>query len=63
LADVVPWPALIIGTVVIVFSGCVLLASLIARTSLAKALTGRSRVPWATWLPGRSPLPLGAEAT
>jgi peptidoglycan/LPS O-acetylase OafA/YrhL len=63
LADVVPWPPLIVGTVVIVFSGCVLLTSLMARTSLAKALTGRSRAPWATWLPGRSPLPLGAEET
>jgi len=38
-----PWPILSLITVVIVFTACVVLTELLARTALAKALTGRSR--------------------
>jgi peptidoglycan/LPS O-acetylase OafA/YrhL len=40
-----PWPVLSLITVVLVFLACVLLTEALARTALAKALTGRSRVP------------------
>lgn len=53
LTDVIPWPVLVLGTVAIVFLACVLLTSVLARTPLAKALTGRSRASWETWLPSR----------
>jgi hypothetical protein len=39
-----PWPILSLITVVIVFTACVVLTELLARTALAKALTGRSRI-------------------
>jgi peptidoglycan/LPS O-acetylase OafA/YrhL len=39
-----PWPILSLITVVLVFTACVILTELVARTALAKALTGRSRV-------------------
>ena len=39
-----PWPILSLITVVIVFTACVVLTELLARTGLAKALTGRSRI-------------------
>jgi len=39
-----PWPILSLITVLIVFTACVLLTELLARTALAKALTGRSRI-------------------
>ncbi len=39
-----PWPILSLITVVLVFTACVLLTELLARTALAKALTGRSRI-------------------
>ncbi len=45
LSAVVPWPILCIVTVAIVFLACVGLTELLARTALAKPLTGRSRVP------------------
>jgi hypothetical protein len=40
-----PWPVLSLITVVLVFTACVVLTELLARTALAKALTGRSRLP------------------
>jgi peptidoglycan/LPS O-acetylase OafA/YrhL len=40
----IPWPILSLITVVIVFTACVVLTELLARTALAKALTGRSRI-------------------
>jgi peptidoglycan/LPS O-acetylase OafA/YrhL len=39
-----PWPILSLITVVIVFTACVVLTEFLARTALAKALTGRSRI-------------------
>ena len=45
LSAVVPWPILCIVTVAIVFLACVGLTELLARTPLAKPLTGRTRVP------------------
>jgi peptidoglycan/LPS O-acetylase OafA/YrhL len=39
-----PWPILSLITVVIVFTACIVLTELLARTALAKALTGRSRI-------------------
>ena len=39
-----PWPILSLLTVIIVFTACVALTELLARTALAKALTGRTRV-------------------
>jgi peptidoglycan/LPS O-acetylase OafA/YrhL len=39
-----PWPVLSLITVVIVFTACILLTEFLARTPLAKALTGRSRI-------------------
>jgi peptidoglycan/LPS O-acetylase OafA/YrhL len=41
----VPWPIVCLFTVVIVFFACVVLTEVLARTPLAKPLTGRSRVP------------------
>jgi hypothetical protein len=37
--------------VAIVVLSCVLLSSILARTPLAAALTGRKREHWSTWLP------------
>lgn len=53
LDRVVPWPLVTLATVAVVFSGCVLLSSILARTPLAVALTGRQREGWDTWLPER----------
>jgi peptidoglycan/LPS O-acetylase OafA/YrhL len=39
-----PWPILSLITVALVFTACVVLTELLARTGLAKALTGRSRI-------------------
>ena len=50
LRSVVPWPVLIVATVTLVFLACVGLSAVLARTPLAKALTGRSPVPWPAWL-------------
>jgi peptidoglycan/LPS O-acetylase OafA/YrhL len=41
----IPWPLTCLITVAIVFAACVILTELLARTALAKLLTGRSRVP------------------
>jgi peptidoglycan/LPS O-acetylase OafA/YrhL len=43
-----PWPLLSVITVALVFVACIGLTELLARTPLAKPLTGRSRVPWRT---------------
>ena len=51
---VVPWPVLCLVTVVVVFGACVALTSVLARTPLAKILTGRSRTSWSTLLPVRT---------
>jgi peptidoglycan/LPS O-acetylase OafA/YrhL len=53
LDGLVPWPVVCLGAVIVVFLACVLLTSILARTPLAKPLTGRSQVAWSTWLPGR----------
>jgi peptidoglycan/LPS O-acetylase OafA/YrhL len=45
LNSFLPWPLTCLITVVIVFFACVALTELLARTALAKPLTGRSRVP------------------
>ena len=39
-----PWPILSLITVALVFTACVILTELLARTALSKALTGRSRI-------------------
>ncbi|MGH9017520.1 MAG: AMP-binding protein, partial [Acidimicrobiales bacterium] len=46
LDGVVPWPVLCGFTVVLVVLACVALTAVLARTPLARPLTGRSRVPW-----------------
>ncbi len=61
LNDVVPWPLVSVLTVVIVFVACVGLTELLARTPLAKPLTGRTRVAVAPHRRGDGgrPLPVG----
>ncbi len=51
LDHVLPWPAVDAMAVVIVVLSCVLLSSVLARTPLAVALTGRKRERWSTWPP------------
>lgn len=51
LDHVLPWPVVAAFAVAIVFFSCVLLSSVLARTPLALALTGRRRQRWSTWLP------------
>jgi peptidoglycan/LPS O-acetylase OafA/YrhL len=46
LDDVLPWPLVSVLTVAVVFTACIGLTELLARTPWAKPLTGRSRVPW-----------------
>jgi peptidoglycan/LPS O-acetylase OafA/YrhL len=46
LNDYLPWPLVAAITVVVVFVSCIALTELLARTPLAKPLTGRTRVPW-----------------
>jgi peptidoglycan/LPS O-acetylase OafA/YrhL len=41
-----PWPLVAVITVAVVFALCIGLTELLARTPLAKPLTGRTRVPW-----------------
>jgi peptidoglycan/LPS O-acetylase OafA/YrhL len=53
LDSVIWWPAFCLLTVVIVYLGGVALTSVIARTALAVALTGRQRQPWRSLLPRR----------
>ncbi len=43
-----PWPLVSAITVVLVFVACIGLTELLARTPLAKPLTGRTRLPWRT---------------
>lgn len=51
LDRVAPWPVVAAVAVAIVFLSCVLLSSILARTPLSVALTGRVRERWSTWLP------------
>lgn len=51
LDRVLPWPLVAAVGVAIVFLACVLLSSILARTPLSLALTGRVRERWSTWLP------------
>lgn len=51
LNHVVPWPIVTAVGVAIVFFSCIFLSSILARTPLAVALTGRKRESWSTWLP------------
>ncbi|MGH9087482.1 MAG: acyltransferase family protein [Acidimicrobiales bacterium] len=53
LDHVLPWPVVAVLTVALVFSACILLGGVLARTPLAVALTGRKREAWDTWLPER----------
>jgi peptidoglycan/LPS O-acetylase OafA/YrhL len=46
LSASIPWPLLCAATVVIVFTGGLILSCVLARTPLAVPLTGRARVPW-----------------
>lgn len=62
LDRVVPWPLVSAATVTIVVLGCVLLTSVLARTPLAVALTGRPRQRWGTWLPAEWRRPGAATA-
>jgi peptidoglycan/LPS O-acetylase OafA/YrhL len=48
LNAVIPWPIVLLLTVAIVFVGSLVLTAGLARTRLAKPLTGRTRVPWRT---------------
>ncbi len=51
LDRVLPWPLVTAIGVAVVFLSCVLMSSVLARTPLAVALTGRKRARWSTWLP------------
>ncbi|MGH9101314.1 MAG: hypothetical protein ACRDV8_13935, partial [Acidimicrobiales bacterium] len=51
LDGVLPWPLVAAMAVAIVVLACVLLSSILARTPLSVALTGRKRERWSTWLP------------
>jgi peptidoglycan/LPS O-acetylase OafA/YrhL len=62
LDDVVPWPVVSILTVALVFLAAVALTAILARTPLAKPLTGRTRVPF-TWWPRRSRSTTDMEGT
>jgi peptidoglycan/LPS O-acetylase OafA/YrhL len=46
LNEFLPWPLVAVITVAVVFVCCIALTELLARTPLAKPLTGRTRVPW-----------------
>jgi peptidoglycan/LPS O-acetylase OafA/YrhL len=48
-----PWPLLCVVTAAIVFFSCIVLTEFLARTPLARPLTGRTQVPW------RKPRPEG----
>ncbi|HVC13677.1 MAG TPA: acyltransferase [Acidimicrobiales bacterium] len=51
LGHVLPWPVVAAVGVAIVLLSCVFMSSLLARTPLSVALTGRKRERWTTWLP------------
>ncbi|HTX25386.1 MAG TPA: acyltransferase [Streptosporangiaceae bacterium] len=53
LNEVIPWPVVIVLTVVIVYACAVMLTTLLARTPLAVPLTGRTQVPWSTLIPAQ----------
>jgi peptidoglycan/LPS O-acetylase OafA/YrhL len=57
LSSVIPWPVLALFTAAMVFLACIVLTSVLARTPVARSLTGRSRSSWETWIPGRSHTP------
>jgi peptidoglycan/LPS O-acetylase OafA/YrhL len=64
LNSYIPWPLTCLITVILVFTACIALTELLARTPLSKALTGRSRVPRAVRETSEPPPPgppLGAE--
>jgi peptidoglycan/LPS O-acetylase OafA/YrhL len=46
LNEFLPWPVVSVLTVVLVFGACIGLTELLARTPVAKPLTGRTRLPW-----------------
>jgi hypothetical protein len=54
LNALLPWPVVAVITVAVVFVACIGLSAVLARTPWSKALTGRSRVSWASLVPGRS---------
>jgi hypothetical protein len=56
LNSVLPWPLVCLLAVVIIFTCCIALTGLLARTPLAVPLTGRKQEPWSTLIPGRRPL-------
>jgi peptidoglycan/LPS O-acetylase OafA/YrhL len=58
LDSVLPWPLVCLLVVVVVFTGCVALTALLARTPLAVPLTGRKQQPWSTLIPRRDPAPV-----
>ena len=59
---VLPWPLVSLITVALVVLGSVGLTAVLARTPLAKPLTGRSRTSWPTWLPTPTTIS-GTEST
>jgi peptidoglycan/LPS O-acetylase OafA/YrhL len=63
LNDVVPWPVVSAVTVVLVFAACVGLTEVLARTPLAKVLTGRTRLSTRTppTAPGSEPVAASSE--
>jgi len=52
LTNVVPWPIVLVVTVVLVFFLSAALTELLARTPVAESLTGRKQEPWHTLVPG-----------
>ena len=56
LTSAIPWPLFCLLTVAIVFSCCVTLTSVLARTPLAVPLTGRKQQSWSTLMPRRRAL-------
>jgi peptidoglycan/LPS O-acetylase OafA/YrhL len=58
-----PWPILSLITVALVFTACVVLTELVARTALSKALTGRSRIVRSTPHVGTEKSPVSAART
>jgi peptidoglycan/LPS O-acetylase OafA/YrhL len=61
LNAVLPWPVVCLLTVVIIFTCCIALTGLLARTPLAVPLTGRKQVPWSTLIPGHQPVESAPE--
>jgi peptidoglycan/LPS O-acetylase OafA/YrhL len=62
----VPWPIVVIISVAIVFLASVALTAILARTPLARPLTGRTQVPWRAppnVSPVQSPLSVDEDPT